>query len=318
MYANDSMFSVRHVPFYGQTLDHSPRNAAEALTAAGLDWTVEDRKLYTLAEFGDETIPMPVETHKAIVRTDTNANLGVVGSTYKSFQNAEMAAFLDDLLATDSLVYESGGTYRAGRDAFLLVRKPDFIEVGGDAISTFVFVAMAHDGTRALTAFPGAFRILCGNALRARIGKAKAKYALRHTRNADISTAYQDARNVLGMTVDYEARFKAMGDALALDPFTSREMQALTAELFPIDADAMTPRQITMRTNARESLVDIFNGNGPDGDTRGNAPGTRWTAYNAVGEYADHVQRRTGSTEQIERSMADSPVKDRALALLTA
>jgi hypothetical protein len=196
-----------------------------------------------------------------------------------------------------------------------LARLPEYVEVGGDTTGIYVYVVTSHDGSLAVVSAVTAMRILCGNVLPALIRGTKRKVSMKHTSGLDLSVRYAEARRVLGITVDYAARFKAMGDALALDPFTAEDMAALAAELFPVE-DGMSDRARTNRENARHHVRAIFTGNGPDGDTRGNAPGTKWTAYNAVAEWADWMQRRGKGTDQLEKSMADSPVKTRALALL--
>jgi len=78
----NSMMYVGAIPWHGlgKRLE-AEATAAEAIVAAGLDWTVEQTPLLAKG-IG------PVETHQAIVREDTKAILGIVGSGYRPHQRS--------------------------------------------------------------------------------------------------------------------------------------------------------------------------------------------------------------------------------------
>jgi elongation factor P hydroxylase len=48
------------------------------------------------------------------------------------------------------------------------------------------------------------------------------------------------------------------------------------------------------------------------------APGTKWTAFNAIAEQLDFGRRYTARTNQVPRSFEDTAVKQRALELVVA
>jgi hypothetical protein len=54
------------------------------------------------------------------------------------------------------------------------------------------------------------------------------------------------------------------------------------------------------------------------GDTTGNSPGTKWTAFNAIAEHLDYGRRYTLRTSQVQRSFEDTGLKQRALDLVVA
>jgi elongation factor P hydroxylase len=62
----------------------------------------------------------------------------------------------------------------------------------------------------------------------------------------------------------------------------------------------------------------IFLGHGPAGDSRGNAPGSKWWAANAIAEYADFGRRYTKRSNQVQRSFEDTELKQRGLELVLA
>jgi len=94
--ANDSMFSVREVPWHGRgaVLDHPPATVAEAIERSGLGWQVErepiaiDRgDIATVATVNDWWLPRcePIPGWWANVRQDTRQVLGIVGERYRIY-----------------------------------------------------------------------------------------------------------------------------------------------------------------------------------------------------------------------------------------
>ena len=55
-----------------------------------------------------------------------------------------------------------------------------------------------------------------------------------------------------------------------------------------------------------ERVLAIFRGRGIAGDTTGNSPGTKWTAFNAIAEHLDYGRRYTARTNQVQRSFEDT------------
>jgi hypothetical protein len=116
------------------------------------------------------------------------------------------------------------------------------------------------------------------------------------------------------MTVEYYRQFAAFGDRLALDPMSERALGSVLAELYPHD-DALGGRALANRRRAREVVMAIFR----DGETVGNAPGSKWCAWNAIVEHHDHHVRTRSPEGAWTRAVEDaSGVKARALTLVTA
>lgn len=65
-------------------------------------------------------------------------------------------------------------------------------------------------------------------------------------------------------------------------------------------------------------MLAIYRGRGAVGDTTGNSPGTKWTAFNSIAEHLDYGRRYTARTNQVQRSFEDISLKQRALDLTAA
>lgn len=349
--ATDSMFSVRQMPWHGlgAVLDEYPESIEDALEKAGLEWGVtqgdvlvvktperqypcevcegtgEGRghqvKCFACSGVGVRTAPAEIVSaseFKANVREDTGDVLGIVSNDYKVVPNKDAFKFLDALIGSD-LHFETAGSLQGGRKAWVLARLPEFVEVGGDQVGNYLYVANSHDGSMAVTAAVTPVRVVCANTLGAALRRSDGSprtFKFRHT--GDLSLKFDEARKVMDIAVNYADRFKELGDRLARESITAGKFdEKVVKPLLGLDKpDELGQRAVTNRENAREIILGTFGGHGIDGDTRGNSPNTKWTAWNAIGEYADHARRVTKRTNQVARSFEDTSLKDRGLALV--
>jgi phage/plasmid-like protein (TIGR03299 family) len=325
----DSMFSSnRQMPWHGLgvVLEDYPRSIDEALDKSGLGWGVRtapvmvERRPAWRDDFGRER-PAELEragAYKATLRSDTGDVLGIVGRDYEPLDNREAFRFLDELIGSQ-LHFETAGSLWGGRRVWVLARLPEWVEVGGDPVGTYVYVANAHDGSMAVTAAVTPVRIVCANplgyALRRSEGKdAQRTFRFRHT--GGLHTRLHEARRVMEITVDYARQFKALGDRLALEPITERALRSRVLDRLFAAPNGAGERAARNREEATAAVMQVFLGRGMAGDTRGGAPCTKWCAVNAIAEWADFGRRYTRRTNQVQRSFEDTGLKQRGLELL--
>jgi phage/plasmid-like protein (TIGR03299 family) len=311
------MFSVREVPWHGLgvVLDSPPVSIDDALDKSGLGWKVAHNAV--LLGQADGTV-RPAVGFKANVREDTGELLGIVSDEYSIIDNRDAFRFLDSLINSD-VCYETAGSINGGKRVFVTVRLPEWIEVAGDPHGTYIFCVNSHDGSAALTAAVSSVRVVCQNTVNAAMGRAEGQattFKFRHT--GDVTAKYDEARKVMGLTINLEKQFKKLGDSLGRQSISSGIFdRKVVRELFPIDI-TMGRIAVANRERARESVLNIFAGHGPAGDTTGNAGGTKWCAFQSVVEYADYGRRYTVKSNQVARSFEDSALKEQALALVRA
>ena len=329
--SNDQMFSVRQMPWHGLgvVLDQYPRSIDEALEKAGLGWTVMHGDVLVVKrpewvdDFGERHPAelIPARGFKANLREDTGQVLGIVSDEYEVVENRDAFRFLDALIGSE-LHFATAGSLWGGRRVWVLARLPEYVELGGDQSATYIYVANSHDGSMAVTAAVTPIRIVCANTLGTALRQAEhgvsaqRTFRFRHTGN--LQSKFAEARQVLGLTINYERQFKALADRLALEPITPVRLErSVLRHLWMIDEDT-GPRARAHRERAIEHVLAIFRGQGRAGDTTGNSPGSKWVAWNAVAEHLDHGRRYTARTHQIHRSFEDGSLKQRALDLVAA
>jgi len=328
---HDHMFSVRAMPWHGLgvVLDEYPRSIDEVLEKAGLGWKVThgDVLVVTAPEWTDDVGAkhpaelIPAKGFKANLRDDTDEVLGIVSHEYEVVENRDAFRFLDALIGSD-LHFETAGSLWRGRRVWCLARLPEYIELGGDRSATYIYVANSHDGSMAVTAAVTPIRIVCANTLGAALRQAEhganAQRTFRFRHTGDLQTKFAEAREVLGMTINYEKQFKPLADRLALEPISETALERrVLRHLWVIDENT-GPRARANRERAIEHVLSIFGGRGATGDTTGNSPGSKWVAFNAIAEHLDYGRRYTTRTNQVQRSFEDASLKQRALELVSA
>ena len=271
-------------------------DADEALARSGLDWSVAKTGLRT----EDLT---PVQDHRAMVRTDTGAVLGIVGADYEPLQNAEAFSFFRDLAAGGQISFETAGDFDKGRIVWVQARLPDLdLRIGDDESHSYLFISTGHTGNKTLMIAPTTVRIVCRNTLRMaeyrsltaqRSGKSlEAGFTVRHTRGirdalADIQDAYAQSRR--SHTATMEAyRFlagKPMSEKLKKTFF----QQVFEAKSAPDESD----RAASIRAARKERLDAILAS--PTSNVRGTA-GSAFALAQAAVEYIDH-DRTTRTSE---------------------
>jgi phage/plasmid-like protein (TIGR03299 family) len=236
----------------------------------------------------------PAKGFKANLREDTGEILGIVSNEYEVVDNRDAFRFLDALIGSE-FHFETAGSLWGGRRVWCLARLPEYVELGGDLSATYIYVANSHDGSMAVTAAATPIRIVCANTLGAALRQAEhgpaaqRTFRFRHTGN--LQTKFAEARQVLGMTINYQRQFKALADQLALEPIAEAALEhRVLRHLWVIDNDT-GPRARANRERAIEHVLAVFRGRDKAGDTTGNCPGSKWVAFNAIAEHLDYWKR---------------------------
>uniref|UniRef100_A0AAE9Q0T8 DUF932 domain-containing protein n=1 Tax=Paenibacillus polymyxa TaxID=1406 RepID=A0AAE9Q0T8_PAEPO len=111
----ESMFYVREAPWHGLGIrvEHA-LTANEALSAAGLDWSVIQKSIQT-----EDLSEIP--GYKPNIRAADQRLLGVVSDRYKIVQNHEAFAFADELLG-EGVPFKTAGSLQNGKKIWLLAK----------------------------------------------------------------------------------------------------------------------------------------------------------------------------------------------------
>jgi len=278
--------------FVGQTPWHrlgtklnEPATAAEAIEAAGLNYRVDLRPLET-----DDGLPVP--QRKAVVRSDSNAVLGVVGNSYQPVQNYQCFGFLDSIVSDGRLRYHTAGALGQGERVWMLAKFPGEIRIkdSEDVTEQYLLLSNSHDGTSALRVYFTPIRVVCANTLGVAERRSRGQgVSIMHKGN--LSSKVAEAQDVLGFAKRFYDNLDDNINRLAHHYPSRKQLETYFTNLYPDTPDSKNQRA----KNIRKNLIYLFeNGRGQ------NIPETKlttWAAFNSVTEFVDHHRSTRGRTD---------------------
>lgn len=294
----------------------------QAFAAAGADFTVEKRPLaYGIPLLPDDCPEgeqlftfagsPALSQHRAIVRPDTGACLGVVGKGYTPVQN-EALINLFDFLREDAQI-ENIVVLEHGRKIFATASidiQGDVSE--GDTVRRYLHAFNSHDGSSAFGVFFSDMRLVCANQLRFIAGRGARRAAsegaglvMRHTRSVeefaanlprliDLETArfhrdLQELRALTTKTITTEAA-KAILEATYADKLSTPVKDKDTGKQRERTLDDLDTEIATIRSHAYGST-----GIGIDPSER-----TIYNLFQAITQFETHDTGR--AKDEISRA----------------
>lgn len=291
----ESMFSVREVPWhYEMTKDvtkiiQAAPNSQEALLAAGLDWTVESKDIFT-----DEG--MKIEGYKANTRNTDSKVLGIVSDRYTVVQNTDAFSFTDKLIG-DGARYETAGSLRGGKQVWLLA-KTSQIKILGDEVDPYICFTNSHDGLGSVRCVMTPTRVVCNNTLNVALNNASRAWSTRHIGNLEDKLA--EAEHTLYMADKYMTELSKTAEQLANTSLTDDQVRQIVDEIFPVAEDA-TDRMKNNVAALKDGFMYCYMA--PDILKFKN---TAWGVLNAASDFATHVAPKRVTKNSDENRWANT------------
>ena len=261
--------------------------AEEAITLAGLDWTVSMNDVYAARDQSVGLTFQKIPDKRAVVREDTGEVFNVLGNQYTPVQNRDAFKFFDAVVGQGEAIYDTAGMMRGGRNVWILAKLPGGLEVTHDDIlEKYILLSNSHDGSRQFQMLITPIRFICGNTLTVAIRSGTNHFNARHT--SGLFNRVNVARDIVGLSEAYFALFMRGVERLTARPMTTSDAANFFGELYQVDP-AKLPNEVHPRKNhALYESLRLFE-YGVGNDLPG-VRGTAWAAYNAVTEYVDHVR----------------------------
>lgn len=251
-----------------------PKNAtiAQALKAANLDWNVELRDVFTTVA-GKVT---NIENRKAVVRSDTEAVFGVVGSNYVPVNNLDALGIGDDLRTEAGAQFVAAGEIAGGRGVWVNWVMPEGFKVAGeDAFGLEGLLTTSHDGLKAVTMHITPIRLACTNMHNLQVKNAKQRFSVSHTSTAH--TRLAEAQVAVGLVNEYVAAFQTQTEGLLKHKMGDQALTTYLEKLLP---------ERPSREKEIAAIRDLY----VNGEANEFGRGTAYAALAATREYFDHVR----------------------------
>lgn len=280
--------------------------ADEALAAGYLNWRTHLVPIQTMPLVGgaQDGAVVTLPDHRAVVRSDNGAVLGVVGSRYTPVQNTEVFEMIRDgveRITGQAVKIESCGSFKGGAITFTCVHTHQF-EVGkGDPVRTYAMFGNSHDGSAAFSCINTSVRTVCNNTYNMGIAEAKrggTYHAVRHTRNIHLKV--ERIMRELYLGVEAAQQFETEAVRLANRKPKADRVQEIYEQVYI--AALGKPEDDRAKRKAQNTVSDWAIRLGNDRNSLGNGTdGSLWAMFNSITEWVDH--ERTVRNDNAERRM---------------
>lgn len=314
------------VPWHGlgYAIEHDA-TPEEMLKAAGLNWTVSKRPLWTPATSVGVESPdigsilegslIKVPDHFALVRDSDNKVLGPAGKDYIPTQNRQAFDFFKKFTDAGEMRMETAGSLQGGKQVWVLAKLLwKFTLPGGDIVMSYLLMSSPHVWGKSFVMKFVTVRVVCNNTFVMAMNESTAQKGFRmpHIRAFD-SEVYAEAAQTLGIarelfddfnkkaeimaraTVDQQVVIRYIADIFQPELMTEQFGKAygaateITRSKLILDPDSPKVDPI----NFKRTAFDVFNSiNRQPGADLKSANGTMWGAFNAVTYYMDHTAGR--------------------------
>ena len=298
--------------------------SAEAIKLAGLDWEVEQKRLYLRDDRATHDglwhVELPDKVANIRRAPDGSAvYLGTVSKSYRPIQNAQAFGFIDAIVGKELAIIETAGALKEGRLVWILVKLPEDLVIqspgGLDPVKCYLLVCNGHDGSMAYRMFYTPTRVVCWNTLNYALWGAgvQAGISIRHI--GDIETRTEEVVKILGIANDQYQNLGLLFNHFAQFDFTEKDANEFFEKVFPLEEDK-DPKH-----TGRDKILDQLRHNFVHGVGSELSKRTLWGAYNSVTEWADHNRfeaRKTKNEESRFKAVmlaGQRDAKGRALSL---
>ncbi|MDD5649427.1 MAG: DUF932 domain-containing protein [Candidatus Nanoarchaeia archaeon] len=254
------------------------KTAEEALDKSACNWEAQLIEMVT-------TNGINVPEHKAVVRSDNNWVIGVVGSRYRPLQPSFAYSWFDAVCAQHNAAYTGAYVIDGGHKVILEATVNGAIEIRkNDVVFQKIQLINTFDGSYPFTAQFMVWRQVCKNGL---MGWAKEnKCKVHHTKNGEIKAA--EAMRVLSAGTVFFKRFEEQLRVLSQKVLDSAMVDRFIKECFGEGGG-------TRRENLVEKVKECYEAG------MGTGQGTAYDLYNGYVEWIDHYR-----SSDVETRLANS------------
>jgi phage/plasmid-like protein (TIGR03299 family) len=270
--------------------------ANEALVYGKLDWTVSLRDLNVSDRI--------VTTHKATVRDDNQAILGIVKRRYRVVNNHQVASFLSGLFGQSAAIIEKVAALEGGAKLFFLAKIPHrtFEVRPGDPTEVYLLCSSSHDASMGISIAFTSIRVACLNSLSAALRTSKNIITVRHTRNFERNLA--QAGRVVAKSEDYWSRFKVACQEMSKLEVNRQEVESFLRRIFPanVNDDGKTIETASILA-ARSRVLALFDGEAQGSELAGK---TRYGLYNSLAQWIDREKPTRSGNRWLSANLGGS------------
>ena len=249
---------------------------AEMQKAAGLDWTVEKKKLIIdgVGELNEK---------RALVRSSDNKVLDVVGRDWQPVQNDTAFEFFNEFCEAGNMQMSTAGSLDGGKRVWALAKvAEDFTVFGDDKVESYLLFSNPHKFGACVDVRFTPIRVVCNNTLTLSLNTNSSNFAkVNHRTEFDPEAVKQ----VLGLASKQMNEYKETAEFLGSKQVTDEQFKRFLDKVFgESKVEDKLSRTGQMAYEAFETQ--------PGAEF---ARGSWWQAFNAATYVIDHKVGRNDS-----------------------
>jgi phage/plasmid-like protein (TIGR03299 family) len=269
------------------------KTAVEALEESHLNW--EAMPINMITENG-----ISVPKNKAIVRSDNNSVIGVVGNKYVPIQNSFAFSFFDIVCEQHNAKYDKAYVIDEGRKVILEAIVDGPVEIRkGDEVLRKIRLINTFDGSFPLMAQFVVWRQVCKNGLMGWANESKCK--IHHTKKGEDKT--KEALRVLSTSISFFEKFELKCKELANKVIDRKCVNSFLDQCFKNEGG-------TRQKNLRDKIIECYEAD------KGTGQGTAWDLYNGYVEWIDHYRSADYETRLANSVLGSSSMKEEAFVMI--
>jgi phage/plasmid-like protein (TIGR03299 family) len=224
----------------------------------------------------------------AIVRSDTNNVLGVVGSGYTALNNRDAFSFFQDWLDAKLVELHTSGSLFSGRKCWILAKicQNNIQDVlPNDSIRRYILLSNSFDGSSAVRLGFVNCRVVCNNTLAAAHNSAESKL-IRSVHSSKIKQNLEEIKSIMNVA---QQEFQASMEKyrfLAKKQINTSDLTKYVKILLEIDKK----EEKDISTRSKNIMKKIFDLMEASPQKIAGVSGTYWAAYNSFNQYLVHHQ----------------------------
>jgi phage/plasmid-like protein (TIGR03299 family) len=258
----------------------------EWIVGAGMEWSVDSSRVVYRARGSNKVCV--IDDSVVLHRSDDDAALGIVSSSYQVVQPQESFEFFRDLIHSLGFQINTAGTMFGGKRWFVSALIGEQALIKNDNVRAHLLFTSSADGTLKTRAKFVSERVVCNNTLSIALGEKN--------KGGEVAISHRSV-------FDADAAKAALGLVPAtFDSFMDSMRKLTTRRLSGDIAETMTQKLVGKDQKANKNIMALFGG-----DAKGFAEegfrGTAWGWLNSVTEYVDHGMRAKSDSHRLNNNL---------------
>lgn len=281
------MAYVGEKPWHGLGVEVSnDLTPAQMMEKAGLNWDVSKEDIQTVSG-------VKIKGKQALVRSNDNKVLDVVGDDWNPVQNADAFEFFSEYVLAGDMEMNTAGSLKGGTNIFALAKvKESFTILGEDRVDSYLLFSNPHQYGKAIDIRFTPIRVVCNNTLTFSLQTSSKNFVkIGHRSTFDANVVKQQ----LGLAHEKFAKYKEMAEFLSTKRFSVQALIQYYNDVFPHTYNKSKSETVTsvedLSRNARHAFEVLETQPGAQ-----YGEGTWWQALNSVTYLTDHEMGRSADT----------------------